>query len=163
MKLSAMTGPRPRRRIPVAIALASAGVTATLALAACSSSSSSSSSSAPAASATAGSASSTAAAAAAPDPAKPTVLLDWFPNPDHSSLYLAQAKGDFTKAGLSEADLPKTWDQTLAVAEKLTGKDRYGVMFETLPGYYQNFTWYPFLWQGDGTPIKVRERLKTRA
>jgi multiple sugar transport system substrate-binding protein len=68
------------------------------------------------------------------------------------AMYYSEAA--FTKAGLSEADLPKTWDQTLAVAEKLTGKDRYGVMFETLPGYYQNFTWYPFLWQGGGTPIK---------
>src|SRR5689334_5709305 len=68
------------------------------------------------------------------------------------AMYYSEAA--FTKAGLSEADLPKTWDQTLAVAEKLTGKDRYGVMFETAPGYYQNFTWYPFLWQGDGTAIK---------
>ncbi len=23
-------------------------------------------------------------------------------------------------------------------------------MFETSPGYYQNFTWYPFLWEGGG-------------
>jgi multiple sugar transport system substrate-binding protein len=23
-------------------------------------------------------------------------------------------------------------------------------MFETTPGYYQNFTWYPFMWQGGG-------------
>jgi len=69
-------------------------------------------------------------------------------------LALYYSETAFEKAGLSEADLPKTWDQTLAIAQKLTGKDRYGVMFETLPGYYQNFTWYPFLWQGDGTPIK---------
>jgi multiple sugar transport system substrate-binding protein len=69
-------------------------------------------------------------------------------------LALFYSEAAFEKAGLSEADLPKTWDQTLAVAQKLTGKDRYGVMFETLPGYYQNFTWYPFLWMGDGSPIK---------
>jgi multiple sugar transport system substrate-binding protein len=25
-----------------------------------------------------------------------------------------------------------------------------GVLFETQPGYYQNFTWYPFLWEGGG-------------
>lgn len=24
------------------------------------------------------------------------------------------------------------------------------MLFETIPGYYQNFTWYPFLWQGGG-------------
>ncbi|TDO44952.1 multiple sugar transport system substrate-binding protein [Kribbella sp. VKM Ac-2527] len=68
------------------------------------------------------------------------------------AMYYSEAA--FEKAGLSEADLPKTWDQTLAVAQKLTGKNKYGVMFETAPGYYQNFTWYPFLWQGDGAVIK---------
>ena len=99
-----MTGPRPKRQRPAAAALAAAGVTATLALAACSSSSSSSGSSAAAASAATGSAGSSSAAVA-PDPAKPTVLLDWFPNPDHASLYLAQADGDFTKAGLSGVTL----------------------------------------------------------
>lgn len=108
MKLSAMTDPRPKRRRPAAIALASAGVTATLALAACSSSSSSSSSSASSAPAAAGSSSSAAGGsspAVAPSPANPTVLLDWFPNPDHASLYLAKAQGDFTKAGLSGVTL----------------------------------------------------------
>lgn len=30
---------------------------------------------------------------------KTTVLLDWFPNPDHASLYLAQSKGYFAAAG----------------------------------------------------------------
>jgi multiple sugar transport system substrate-binding protein len=38
----------------------------------------------------------------------------------------------------------------LEVAKKLTTPNRYGVLFETTPGYYQNFTWYPFLWQGGG-------------
>ena len=56
----------------------------------------------------------------------------------------------FEKAGLSEKDVPKTWDDLLAVAKKLTTSDRFGVLFETNPGYYQNFTWYPFLWQGGG-------------
>lgn len=106
MKFSAMTGLRPRRR-PAAVVLAAAAVTATLALAACSSSSSSSSSSgspAPAAGASTGSAGSSPAAVA-PNPANPTVLLDWFPNPDHASLYLAKTQGDFTKAGLSGVTL----------------------------------------------------------
>lgn len=105
MKFSAMTGLRPKGRRPAAIVLASAGVTAALALTACSSSSPSSSPSAPAATATTGTASSSAAAAVAPDPANPTVLLDWFPNPDHASLFLAKAQGDFTKAGLSGVTL----------------------------------------------------------
>ena len=53
-------------------------------------------------------------------------------------------------AGLTEADIPTTWEQLLAVAEQLTTDERFGVMFETGPGYYQNFTWYPFMWQGGG-------------
>jgi putative hydroxymethylpyrimidine transport system substrate-binding protein len=89
------------------IALAAAGVTATLALAACSSSGSSASSSAPAAAggSSTPAAGGSASAGVAPDPANPTVLLDWFPNPDHASLYLAKAQGDFTKAGLSGVTL----------------------------------------------------------
>ena len=34
--------------------------------------------------------------------------------------------------------------------KKLTTDQRFGVLFETTPGYYQNFTWYPFMWQGGG-------------
>ncbi len=56
----------------------------------------------------------------------------------------------FKEAGLGEADIPKTWDQLLEVAKKLTNDRRFGILFETNPGYYQNFTWYPFLWQGGG-------------
>jgi multiple sugar transport system substrate-binding protein len=56
----------------------------------------------------------------------------------------------FEEAGLNENDVPKTWEQLLEVAKKLTTANRYGVLFETQPGYYQNFTWYPFLWQGGG-------------
>ncbi|MGH2535251.1 MAG: ABC transporter substrate-binding protein [Thermomicrobiales bacterium] len=51
-------------------------------------------------------------------------------------------------AGLSDADIPQTWEQLLAVAEQLTTGDRFGVLFEQSPGYYQNFTWYPFMWMG---------------
>lgn len=56
----------------------------------------------------------------------------------------------FEEAGLNENDVPKTWEALLEVAKKLTTPERFGVMFETQPGYYQNFTWYPFLWQGGG-------------
>ncbi|WP_309082944.1 sugar ABC transporter substrate-binding protein [Chelativorans sp.] len=56
----------------------------------------------------------------------------------------------FEEAGLNENDVPKTWEELLEVAQKLTTPERYGVLFETTPGYYQNFTWYPFLWQGGG-------------
>ena len=56
----------------------------------------------------------------------------------------------FEEAGLNENDVPQTWDQLLEIGKKLTTAERYGVLFETNPGYYQNFTWYPFMWQGGG-------------
>ncbi len=56
----------------------------------------------------------------------------------------------FEEAGLSEADIPKTWDHFLEIARKLTKGNRFGCLFETGPGYYQTFTWYPFMWQGNG-------------
>ena len=54
----------------------------------------------------------------------------------------------FEQAGLSEADVPTSWDAFLDVAQRLTTPDRFGCAFETAPGYYQNFTWYPFMWMG---------------
>ena len=56
----------------------------------------------------------------------------------------------FNEVGLTDKDVPKTWEELLSVAKKLTTAKRYGVLFETSPGYYQNFTWYPFLWEGGG-------------
>ena len=56
----------------------------------------------------------------------------------------------FEDAGLNANDVPKSWDALLELAKKLTTKDRFGVLFEAQPGYYQNFTWYPFLWEGGG-------------
>jgi multiple sugar transport system substrate-binding protein len=56
----------------------------------------------------------------------------------------------FEEAGLSESDIPKTWDQFLEIARKLTKGHRFGCLFETKPGYYQTFNWYPFMWQGGG-------------
>ncbi len=59
----------------------------------------------------------------------------------------------FEDAGLSEADLPGTWDQLLEVASKVQTDDMFGVLFETSPGYYQNFTWYPFMWMGGSDAV----------
>jgi multiple sugar transport system substrate-binding protein len=56
----------------------------------------------------------------------------------------------FEQAGLDESDIPTTWDELLEIAGKLTNSKRFGILFETTPGYYQNFTWYPFMWQGGG-------------
>jgi len=60
----------------------------------------------------------------------------------------------FEQAGLAQGDLPQTWDQMLDVADKLTTSKRFGVLFETIPGYYQNFTWYPFMWQAGGNAVE---------
>lgn len=59
----------------------------------------------------------------------------------------------FEEHGLSEADLPTTWDQMLELGRQMTGGERAGLVFETLPGYYQNFTFYPWLWQSGGDVI----------
>ncbi|WP_428377452.1 ABC transporter substrate-binding protein [Lichenicoccus sp.] len=56
----------------------------------------------------------------------------------------------FEKAGLNEHDVPQSWDALLELGRKLTSARQYGLLFETTPGYYQNYTWYPFLWQGRG-------------
>lgn len=59
----------------------------------------------------------------------------------------------FDKAGLNENDIPTTWDELLELGAKLKTSKRYGIGFETNPGYYQNFTWYPFMWQGGGDAV----------
>jgi multiple sugar transport system substrate-binding protein len=59
----------------------------------------------------------------------------------------------FEDAGLSEADIPTTWEGLLDVAGKLKKGDSFGLLFDTNPGYYQNFTWYPFMWQGGGDVV----------
>ncbi len=53
-------------------------------------------------------------------------------------------------AGLSEGDIPTTWDEMLDAGDKLRTGSRAGIVFDTPPGYYQNFTWYPWMWQGGG-------------
>ncbi|NNC13561.1 extracellular solute-binding protein [Planctomonas sp. JC2975] len=62
------------------------------------------------------------------------------------------------KAHLSEGDIPTTWDQMLDVARKLTTDSQSGLVFETVPGYFQNFTWYPWMWQGNGDVVDARQR-----
>ncbi len=72
------------------------------------------------------------------------------------AMYYSRAA--FKDAGLGEADIPTSWQQLLALAKKLTNDRRFGVLFETTPGYYQNFTWYPFLWQGGGEMVGANGR-----
>lgn len=54
------------------------------------------------------------------------------------------------QAGLSEGDIPTTWDDMLAVAERLVAADQGGMVVPTTQGYYQNFVWYPWMWQNGG-------------
>ncbi|PSK89174.1 carbohydrate ABC transporter substrate-binding protein (CUT1 family) [Murinocardiopsis flavida] len=56
-------------------------------------------------------------------------------------------------AGLSEADIPKTWDDLLDTGDKLRSAGQGGIALETVPGYYQNFVWYPLLWQTGGDVV----------
>jgi multiple sugar transport system substrate-binding protein len=62
------------------------------------------------------------------------------------AMYYDMAAWD--EAGLTDGDIPQTWEQLLEVGQKLTNDQRFGVLFSTTPGYYQNFTWYPFMWMG---------------
>lgn len=60
------------------------------------------------------------------------------------------SKKAFDEAKLTEDDIPKSWDELLEIGKKLTTSNRYGLLFDVTPGYYQNFTWYPFMWEGGG-------------
>lgn len=68
-------------------------------------------------------------------------------------LALIYNQKSFERAGLSEADVPKTWEQMLDVGEKLSTNSQSGLVLEVVPGYYQNFTFYPWLWQGKGDVV----------
>ena len=59
----------------------------------------------------------------------------------------------FEEAGLSEGDLPTTWEEMLELGRRLTGGQRAGLVFDTTPSYYQNFTFYPWVWQGGGNVV----------
>jgi putative hydroxymethylpyrimidine transport system substrate-binding protein len=83
--VTSMTAVRKGRRRGALILGAAAVMSAAVACGSSSSSGSTSSSSSSGAQAT----------------TKTTVLLDWFPNPDHIALYLAQKDGDFTKHHLN--------------------------------------------------------------
>ena len=58
-----------------------------------------------------------------------TVLLDWFPNPDHVALYVAQQQGYFTDAGL-KVTLQAPSDPTDPPKLVSTGKVELGISYE---------------------------------
>lgn len=53
---------------------------------------------------------------------------------------------------------PKTWDELIAATKKLKSDKMAGLMIEPDKGYFQNFIWYPFLWQGGGTVVNVKNK-----
>lgn len=57
-------------------------------------------------------------------------------------------------AGVSEGDLPEDWEQLLELGERLSEGNRTGLVLDVDPGYYQNFTFYPWLWQTGGDVIE---------
>ena len=58
------------------------------------------------------------------------MLLDWFPNPDHASLYLAQSEGDFTSAGLQGVTLQAPSGSQDALKLVSTGAMPLGISYE---------------------------------
>jgi multiple sugar transport system substrate-binding protein len=56
---------------------------------------------------------------------------------------------------------PKTWDELVAATAKLTTPTRPGLVLPTDQGYYQNFVWYPFLWQTGANVIDVKRKAGT--
>lgn len=75
----------------------------------------------------------TTSGGSAASPQKPirniTVLLDWFPNPDHVALYMAQSKGYFKDAGLN-VTLQAPSDPSDPPKLVSTGKVELGISYE---------------------------------
>ncbi len=64
---------------------------------------------------------------------------------------------------LSEAgiDPPKTWEEYVEATAILTTEDTWGATIEPAKGYYGNFVWYPWLWQGGGRVLNREEKKAT--
>jgi ABC-type glycerol-3-phosphate transport system substrate-binding protein len=64
------------------------------------------------------------------------------------SLELIYNKDMFSAAGINEG--PKTWDELLTDAKKLTKGDQYGIYIPIQPDERTAWTWETFLWQNGG-------------
>ncbi len=69
----------------------------------------------------------------------------------------------YNKDMLKEANLevPKTWDELIAATKALKKDDVAPLVIETTKGYYQNFTWYPFLWQTGANVLDASTKTAT--
>lgn len=56
-------------------------------------------------------------------------------------------------AGVAEGDLPQDWEQLLDLSARLSSGTTTGLVLDVDPGYYQNFTFYPWLWQTGGDVV----------
>ncbi|MFO7882264.1 MAG: ABC transporter substrate-binding protein [Kosmotogaceae bacterium] len=61
----------------------------------------------------------------------------------------------YNKEAFEEKNIkePEDWSELIEVARKLKTEERHGIIVEVAPGYYQNFTWYPFLWSAGGDAV----------
>jgi multiple sugar transport system substrate-binding protein len=53
---------------------------------------------------------------------------------------------------------PRTWTELLSATKKLSSSTQPGLVIPTDSGYYQNFVWYPFLWQTGANVIDVKQK-----
>lgn len=69
----------------------------------------------------------------------------------------------YNKDMLAEAgvEVPKTWDDLVGATKQLTDDKTAGMVIEPEKGYYQNFTWYPFMWQGNGKVLDAKTKTAT--
>lgn len=56
---------------------------------------------------------------------------------------------------------PKTWNELIEATKKLKKDKIASLIIEPNKGYYQNFTWYPFLWQSGGSAVDIANKKGT--
>lgn len=73
-------------------------------------------------------------------------------------LGLYYRKDMFESAGLTP---PKTWEELKKCTKELTTDEVSGLTIEPSKGYYQNFAWYPFLWQTGANVLNAETKTAT--
>lgn len=66
---------------------------------------------------------------------------------------------DMLKA--ANVEPPKTWSELVSATKTLTKDKVAGLILDPNKGYYENFNWYPFLWQGGGNVIDAASKKAT--
>ncbi|MGC4107288.1 MAG: ABC transporter substrate-binding protein [Thermomicrobiales bacterium] len=68
--------------------------------------------------------------AAAQDATKVSLALDWYPTSQHAGIFVAQAKGYFTEAGL-DVNIYTPADPTTVLQTVGAGRDTFGISYQT--------------------------------